>query len=136
MSKELLERAEALAEQVEEMSRDLVAEYEKWVEVVRTNGLERKHGVHWQTTFELPISPFIVEWKPDTSDTRDLTFVEDVDIFYFMPKTWLKDPEAWLQGALAAHGQFVADEQARKAQWRVDRAAVLRKQLEELEAQG
>lgn len=131
--KELLERAEALAADVEEMSTNLVGEYDKFVATVLGNGLARGINRPWQTTFEVPSSTAGLEWRPDTGDTRDIGFGDGEDI-YFMPKAYLVDPEAWLQGALAAHGQHVADGAAAAERMREARKADLRRQLAELEA--
>jgi hypothetical protein len=134
MSKELLDLARALALDVEEMSAELLAEYDKWVDVVRTNGLERIRQSDCRTTFETA-SPVELEWQPDSSDAQDIVFA-DGDDRYFMPAAYLEDPEAWLQGALAAHGQATADNAAAAAQRRAARKADLRRQLDELETQG
>lgn len=133
MSRELMEAAEALASNVAGMSELLLAEYDKFCETVRTNGLQRLHNKNWRTTFEIPGSQPCLEWRPEEG-VYDIIFV-DGDDTYWMPKAWLEDPEAWLQGALAAHGQAVADQFVNAAQKRAERKAELRRRLEKLEAE-
>ena len=135
MSKELLAEARTLAEDVEKMSDRLVTEYGKFCDTVRTNGLQRLHGKNWQTTFEIPDSTAWITWRPDTDDRTDIGLA-DSDDTWWMPAAYLEDPEAWLQGALAAHGQAAADNAATASQRRSARKAELRRQLEALEAQG
>jgi hypothetical protein len=131
---QLLEEIRELTLQVEDMSRMLLVEYDKFCETVRTNGLQRIHHKNWQTTFEIPRNTWGLEWHPDSTDTTDITMA-DGDSVYFMPKAYLEDPEAWLQSALAAHGQSVADNAASSARKRAERKAELRAELERLEAQ-
>lgn len=133
--KETLEQVDKLAEDVEEMTRQLNEEYRTFVDTVRTNGLDRRPGQAWQTTFEVPSEPFWLTWRPDTTDTVDIGLYDGDDL-YFLPRAYLEDPEAWLQGALAAHGQFVATQAVSAAQRRAERKVELRRQLEALEAEG
>ena len=135
MSRDLLEQARALATEVEEVSARLITEYGRFCETVRTNGLQRLHNKNWQTTFEIPDSTDWIDWRPDTDDRTEIGFV-DSDDTWWMPVAYLEDPEAWLQSALAAHEQAVADQKVKVRLDREDRKAALRRQLEELEAQG
>lgn len=134
MSRRLLAQADEVARAVEDLSARLTEEYVKFCGTVKANGLARSSRQPWQTTFEIPRNPVYADWRPDTTDTRDLTMVDGDDL-YFLPRAYLEDPDAWLQGALAAHGQLVADQSRTTAQKRAARKAELRRQLEALEAE-
>lgn len=134
MSRELLEQARVMASNLDGLSEELVAEYDKFCDTVRSNGLQRLHNKHWQTTFEIPDTTDGMRWQPDSDGGLEIGFAEGNETWW-MPKAYLEDPEAWLQGALAAHDKAVADRFVEAAQKRAARKAELRRQLEELEAE-